>query len=176
MDDYKEFLKKIKKVSSTRKYTVRNSYGIADYYKYYKNSEYYTNTPLSLKEYSKILKAINNSLKESLLSCKDIVLPYYMGNIELRKFDTYVKLDNNKLRSNRGVDWSKTLKLWYNDNKAKINKTLVKNEAKVIYRIYYNKNKAKYINKMYYEFIPNRVMKIQLKERIDQGLIDAYNI
>ena len=40
MDDYKEFLKKIKKVSSIRKYTVRNSYGIADYYKYYTGREW----------------------------------------------------------------------------------------------------------------------------------------
>jgi hypothetical protein len=46
----------------------------------------------------------------------------------VRKFNTYVKFQNGEIKTNRGVDWNATLKLWYEDNDAKENKILVKSE------------------------------------------------
>jgi hypothetical protein len=36
-----------------------------------------------------------------------------MGQLEVRKYETYVKFKDGKIKTNRGIDWNATLQLWY---------------------------------------------------------------
>jgi asparagine N-glycosylation enzyme membrane subunit Stt3 len=96
-----------------------------------------------------------------------------MGIIELRKFDSYLKFDNGKIKTNRPIDWNKTLELWYEDEESYKNKTLIKMEEKEMFKIYYNKSTANYNNRAFYEFIFNKDLKVRLKHKIKEGVIDA---
>ena len=97
-----------------------------------------------------------------------------MGTVELRKFEASVKVDDEgKVHTNLPIDWEKTLELWYEDEEAYKNKTLVKMEEQEIFKIYYNKSIANYNNRAFYEFIFNKDLKTRLKQRIKRGVVDA---
>lgn len=53
---------------------------------------------------------------------------------------------------------------------------LVKVGKKEVFKVFYNKGKANYNNKSFYEFEVNRDLKRRLKQRIKEGLIDAFKI
>lgn len=104
----------------------------------------------------------------------DVRLPKSMGTIEIRKYDRRVRLGmDGKIHTNLPIDWDKTLKLWYEDEEAFRDKTLVRVEENEIFKVYYNRESATYNNNSYYEFLFNKDLKIRLKQRIKEGLIDA---
>ena len=74
------------------------------------------------------------------------------------------------------IDWDSTLKLWYDDEEAFNNKTLVKFPEKSIFRVKYNKSTANYENKSFMEFQVNRNIKTRLKQKIKNNEIDAFNL
>ena len=171
-----EFLNSVRRIKEPRNHKVRNSYGVYDGYKYYrktkpKDSKYV----LSESQYFAIIRKINELFVEAILSGEDVVLPCRMGRIELRKSTPNIKLENGKVKANLPIDWDKTLKLWYEDEEAYKNKTLVKIEEKEVYKIYYNRGLAEYTNKSFYLFNFNRDLKRRLKTNIKEGVIDAFN-
>lgn len=87
-----------------------------------------------------------------------------------------MSFNNGKLHTNLPIDWDRTLKLWAEDEEAYKEKMLVKVEEKEIFKVFYNKGKANYNNKSFYEFEVNRDLKRRLKQRIKDGLIDAFKI
>lgn len=171
-----EFKDNIRKIRSSRNHSVKNSYGVYDGYKYYrKNKPKDKMYVLSESQYFSIIRRINELLVEGLLEGHDVTLPCRFGRIELRKRNARVFFDGNKLKSNLPIDWDKTLKLWYEDEEAYRNKTLVKIEEKEIYKLYYNRNIAEYTNKTFYQFNFNRDLKRRLKISIKENGIDAFN-
>ena len=175
--DNKLFFNKILKLNSTRVHKIKNSYGVRDGYKYYnKNKPKDRKYILSDSQYYKIIRSINNILRELLSKGEDIVLPHLMGRLEIRKNSSIIKINNGKVETNYPVDWSSTLKLWKEDEEAYKNKTLIKIPEKEIYKIYYNKVVAKYKNKSFYQFLPNRELKLMLYKNIKESNIDAYKI
>ncbi len=173
METLGEFKKRIRKVSQPREYKVRNSLGVYDAYKYYrKNKPDSKEYVLTESQYFAIIRKINLLLADELLLGEDIRLPKSMGTIELRKFETGAKIGKDgKLHVNLPIDWDKTLKLWYEDQGAYKDKVLVKMEEKESFKIYYNRESATYNNKSYYEFMPNRDLKIRVKQNIKKGVI-----
>ena len=99
-----------------------------------------------------------------------------MGTIELRKRPVVYDIKSGKLKVSAPIDWDRTLKLWYEDEEAYKEKTLVKVEEKEIFKVYYNKQLADYSNQVFYEFNVNRELKKRLKQRIKEGKIDAFKI
>jgi hypothetical protein len=100
-----------------------------------------------------------------------------MGHIELRKYDTYIRMgEDGKIHDNLPIDWNKTLELWYEDEESYKSKTLIKMEEKEIFKVYYNKHLADYNNQVFYEFNINRDIKRRLKQRIKEGKIDAFKL
>lgn len=175
METLGEFKRRIKKVNQPRECKVRNSWGVYDGYKYYRknkpNSKEYI---LTESQYFSIIRKINLHLVDELLLGNDVKLPKSMGTIEIRKYDRRIRLGKNgKIRTNLPIDWDKTLKLWYEDEEAFKDKTLVRIEENEIFKVYYNKESATYSNSSYYEFLFNKDLKIRLKQRIKEGLIDA---
>ena len=38
-----------------------------------------------------------------------------MGIIELRKYKSYIKEEDGKIKTNLPIDWDRTIRLWYED-------------------------------------------------------------
>lgn len=169
-ESFNDFRKEILKVDGKRHHEIKNSIGIRDVYKH-------TNKEVDYKTFSTIVKAVNKELGLKLLEGHDINLPARMGLLEIRKYDAKIAIDNNgKVITNLPIDWIATLKLWYEDEKAKENKTLVKINEKEMFKLRYIKCKAVYNNKAFYEFKFSRELKKTLKNRIKDNLVDTYKI
>lgn len=175
MESLGEFKRRVRKVNHPREYSVNNSLGVYDGYKYYrKNRPKEKQYVLSESQYFAIIRKINLLLIEELLSGNEIKLPCRMGVIELRKYDSNIRIDESgNLHTNLPIDWNKTLELWYEDEEAYKNKTLIRMEEKEIFKIYYNKFSSNYENKSFYEFFFNKDLKSRLKQNVKEGIIDA---
>ena len=174
MDDFR---KKVLKLDKPRQHKVNNSLGVYDAYKWIRKNKWLDiGRPITEHEFYTIIRQVNNLLAENFLKGRDIILPHRLGTIELRKYETKMSFNNGKLHTNLPIDWDRTLKLWAEDEEAYKEKMLVKVEEKEIFKVFYNKGKANYNNKSFYEFEVNRDLKRRLKQRIKDGLIDAFKI
>lgn len=174
MDDFR---RKVLKLDKPRQHKVNNSLGVYDAYKWIRKNKWLDiGRPITEHEFYTIIRQVNNLLAENFLKGRDIVLPHRLGTIELRKYETKMSFNNGKLHTNLPIDWDRTLKLWAEDEEAYKEKMLVKVEEKEIFKVFYNKGKANYNNKSFYEFEVNRDLKRRLKQRIKDGLIDAFKI
>ena len=174
---YEEFKSEVQHLSSPRKHKVTNSTGVYSAYKWIRKNRWLNiGRCLTEHEFYSIIRKVNDYLAESFLQGNDIKLPHRMGRIELRKYDVRVSLDGEKVKTNLPIDWDRTLKLWYEDEEAYKEKTLVKVEEKEIFKVYYNKQLADYNNQVFYEFNVNRELKKRLKQRIKEGKLDAFKI
>lgn len=169
-----DFMNFIKRANAPRIHKVRGSYGVYDGFKFYrkirpKEHKYV----LTESQYFSIIRKVNKLLGESLINGEDVTLPYRLGSIEIRKYGAKITIDSKGVRTNLPIDWDKTLKLWYEDQEAFENRTLIKVEEEEIFKIYYNKELANYNNKSFYEFKFNKDLKIRLKQKIKEGVVDA---
>lgn len=170
-----QFLKDVKKVVSKRVHKIRNSYGVYDAYKYYrKNKPKDKKYIITESQYFKIIRTVNNILKEEFLEGKDIVFPNRMGKLQLYKNKTKVYKENGKIKTTYPIDWDKTLKLWYEDGDSYKNKLLVRNPVDEVFKVVYNKNTANYNNKSFFSFKINRDIKVKLKQKIKEGQMEAF--
>ena len=176
-NDFQEFSNSIKRVNDSRVHKVKNSYGVYDGFKYYrKNKPKEHKYILTESQYFSIIRKVNELLGESLINGEDIILPYRLGRLEVRKYKARITTDGNKIKTNLPVDWDRTLKLWYEDKESYKNRTLIKVEEKEIYKVYYNRNVAEFTNKSFYQFDVNRELKRRLKQNIKEGKLDAFII
>ena len=174
---YEEFKSEVQHLSSPRKHKVTNSTGVYSAYKWIRKNRWLNiGRCLTEHEFYSIIRKVNDYLSDSFLHGNDIKLPHRMGRIELRKYDARINLDGEKVKTNLPIDWDKTLKLWYEDEEAYKEKTLVKVEEKEIFKVYYNKQLANYNNQVFYEFNVNRELKKRLKQRIKEGKLDAFKL
>lgn len=177
METIEEFKIRIKKANTSKKghYKITNSYGVYDYYKYYRKirpreKEY----ALTDSQYYAIIRKVNELLAKDIAWCREIKLPHGMGNIEARKSPRRITIDENgKPKTNLAIDWNRTLELWYEDEESYNNKTLLRINAGEIYKIYYDKTSHAIINKSFFDFVFSRDIKRRLKYNIKTGLIDA---
>lgn len=174
---WKEFRTSVCHLNEHRLHKVSGSLGVYDAYKYIRKNKWFDiGRPLTEHEFYSIIRKVNDYLADSFLHGNDIKLPHRMGRIELRKYDVRVSFDGEKVKTNLPIDWDRTLKLWYEDEEAYENKTLVKVEEKEIFKVYYNRQLADYNNQSFYEFNVNRELKKRLKQRIKEGKLDAFKI
>lgn len=169
------FRREILKVDKPRKHLISGSLGVYDAYKYIRKNKWFDiGRPLTEHEFYTIIRQINSLLSEEFIKGNDIELPHKLGKLELRKFEKRVSFHDGKLHTNLPIDWDRTLKLWAEDNEAYKEKVLVRMEEEEIFKVVYNKSKANYNNKSFYEFNVNRDLKKRLKQRIKEGLLDAF--
>lgn len=171
------FKSSIQKLNEKRVHKITNSLGVYDAYKWVRKNKWLNiGRPLTEHEFYSIIRKVNDYLADSLVRGNDIKLPHRMGRLELRKYDVRISFDGEKVKTNLPIDWDRTLKLWYEDEEAYKNRTLVKMEEKEIFKVYYNKHLADYNNQVFYEFNVNRELKRRLKQRIKEGKIDAFKL
>ena len=178
INSYKDFKSVIQGLQNTRTHKVTNSLGSYDAYKYIRRNKWFNiGRPLTEHEFYQIIRRINNYLAEELINGNDVIFPNRMGKLELRKRNALPIIDKNgNLKVTYAIDWDNTLKLWYEDEEAFNNKTLVRLPERNIFRIKYNKNTANYNNKSFMEFQVNRNIKVRLKQKIKNNEIDAFNL
>jgi hypothetical protein len=163
----------LRKVNESRVHKITNSYGIHEYYRYYKKGNL---NAVSYNQYSKILHAINEAILKELIEQTFFILPLNLGKLEIRKRQVTLKEIDGKLINTMLVDWKQTLHLWETDEECAKKKKVVRIPNKEVFFLHYNRVKAKYKNKSFYTFHPNRNLKIKLKEKIIEGNYDAFLI
>ena len=178
INSYKDFKSVIQGLQNTRTHKVTDSLGVYDAYKYIRKHKWFNiSRPLTEHEFYQIIRRVNNYLAEELVNGNDITFPNRMGKLELRKRNSLPVIDKNgSLKVTYAIDWDSTLKLWYNDEEAFNNKTLIRLPERSIFRVKYNKDSANYENKSFMEFQINRDIKTRLKQKIKNNEIDAFNL
>lgn len=170
---YREF--RIDTLKANRKkhmFKVQNSYGARDAYRWAVKNRH-IGRELPEKDFRTIVNALNYTLQDRLLQGKDAKFPEQMGKVEIRKCRTHTDLKDGRIVTNLAIDWDSTLKLWYEDEDARKNKTLVRCETDEKFKFIYNKRGARYNNKVFYEFTPTRGIKLKLKKIIGNEGFDA---
>jgi hypothetical protein len=172
--DYQEYKLQTTKTYHKGKSKVRDSYGVYDCYKHIrKNGWYDIGRPIKEHEFYTIIREVNKLLAEEIAQGNTVAFPCRMGKLELRKNEKGVSLIDGKLRITYPVNWEETIRLWYEDEEARKNKTLLRNEEKYVYHVKYCRHDANYENKSFYEFSLNRLIKQALKKNIEQKKIDT---
>lgn len=159
----------------SHKRAVTNSNGSKEAWRWLRKNKWLGLPPITEGKFGAVINAINSLYQKRLLQGKDIILPHYMGRIELRKRQSSVSLVGGELITTMPIDWKKTIDLWYEDKESRDRKYLVKRNPGDVFQVYYNKRKAKFNNKEFYKFIPTRSLRLKLKELINNGRIDAFN-
>lgn len=121
----------------------------------------------------KVVRAVNDIVAEEIAKGEDVVLPYRMGRIELRKGWRGAWIADGKLKISYPVDWSRTLKLWMEDKEAERDRTLIRFDGDEMYRLIWNKSRAKFENKHFYKMKFNRFLRQRLSQNIKNGKADA---
>lgn len=172
--DYKEFSSEIRKTREHKTAKVRNSFGVYDCYKHMrKNGWYDIGRPLKEKEFYAIIRGINDLLAKNIASGIGVKFPWGMGDLEIHKVKRGVSLVDGKVKNTYLISWPDTLRLWYEDEEARSNKSLVRQEQEYVYLISYTKRNASYTNQCYYQFAPNRFARIALQENVKKGKIET---
>lgn len=171
---FQEFVKSVVPSRKGRLAKIRNCVGIYDFYKMIRKKGWGSiGHPVTEHDFYSVIRTMGKIMAREAAKGNTVVFPFRMGKIETRKFETGVSFANGKLKINYPISWNKTLKLWYQDEEAKKNKTLVRNECKYILYLKYNKYSANYENRTYYQFVPNWDMKQGFVENINKDKIDT---
>ena len=172
--DLKEFSVGLRKARTKKKAKVNGSWGVYDAYKTIrKNGWYDIGRPLGEHEFYSIIRGVNKLFAKELSEGNTFTLPSRMGVLELHKFPTGVSLVDGKLRNTYAINWADTIKLWYEDEEARNNKTLLRRQGEFGFTVRYNKFKANYENRSFYEFALNRFIKKALMDNVQKGKIDS---
>ena len=174
--DYKEFSIVTKKAKQSHYFSVSNSYGLTDYYKYYtQHSKFSRPEKLSRETFKSLIATINNKLAEQFVLGEDIKFPNRMGTLEPRKKIRTVRLKKSgAVFCTAPVDWKQTYELWFEDEEAKEQKILVRREDKEYCVINYNKRNTKYKNYFFYRFIITRGVYTKLVQNLQSKKIDLF--
>lgn len=174
-ETFETFKQKVWKSKKERKdFKISNSVGVYDMYKLArKNGWYDIGKAVSEKDFYAIIRGINNKLAEEIALGNTVTFPSRMGRLELRKHSCGVSFEGGKLKITYPIDWSSTLKLWYEDAEAHKEKTLVRNEEPYVFYVKYVKRNATYNNQIFYKFELNNFIRKHLKENIKKGKIDT---
>jgi hypothetical protein len=174
-ETFREFKNRItNNKGSLKHYKITGSWGIYDAYKHIRKNHWYNiGRPLKEGEFYAIIRGINDLLAENIANGKTVKFPKKMGVLELRKHKAGAFFVDGKLKINYPPDWSETLKLWYEDEEARRNKTILRLENPWVYSVKYLRFPATYENKMFYQFQLNTFIRRALKDNIKQGKIDT---
>ena len=173
---FEDYLKEVQNVHGSRKHKISGSQNTIDGLRYYrkirpKEKEFV----LSDKEYLSIIREMNNLVVDYLIENKSIRLPAGFGKLEVVKYETKSWIDEDgRFMSTKKIDMNSTLKLWYEDEESRLNKTLVRYDDEFIFRLNYPQRGRMYKYNGYYSMRFNRNLQQKLKLAIQAGNYDTY--
>lgn len=170
METFEEF--KLKTTDKERHFKVKNSWGVYDYYKYYrKNKPKDKKFILTEKQYYAFFRRVNQLLAEDFISSNVLEFPYRLGKLELLQKKNRAYFVDGKLKISRSINWDATLRLWYEDKDCYNKKTLVYDDKQTSLLIHYSKENAVYNNKSFYEFKINRFLRNKALKNFNDQLL-----
>ena len=113
-----------------RKHKIKKSYGMVDYFNYYRKTYNRRRTVTTYKKFSSILNDINQAFADEFAETGyEIKFPKRMGMmcISKKKGKSWINADG-KVRTNRPVNYKATKELWAKDPEAAAKKTLIRLE------------------------------------------------
>ena len=164
-------------MSDKRNHIVKCDYGVNDYYRFFKKNN---KEKVSRALYGKILKEYNSYLRDKFSNKgEDIVFPYRLGRVELKKKKTEIYIDEEgKIINNLPTNWKATRDLWEKNPKAKAKNVMVKftneHSGGYTFKVSYLKSNAVFKNKSIYKIRFNRTLKRNLSKSIFKGNVDAF--
>lgn len=163
------------KGSGEHVYAVNNSWGVYDYYKYYRHNRPRERSYYKMNEYQyyKLIRTVNEYLVDLLFSNARVELPDGLGELLILNKPAKVSFKDGKLITNRPVNWDATLRLWFEDPQAEKNKTLVRWDTDNVVNIVYRKTKSSFKNKSFYEFQVIRRIKQRLSSLIAEKAFET---
>ena len=173
-----EFREKIMRFSGTTVHKITNSWGVYDAFKFYrKNKLKDKKYILTESQYFAIIRKMNSLYREALLQDKDIIFPACMGGLYsyVRQRGAYLNKEG-KIIITRPIDWKETYKLWYNDEEAFANKTVIRKEIDKACGVTYSRYKAYYTNMSFYKFQVHQDIITQLNKNVREGTVIPIHI
>lgn len=171
-----DYFKEVKNVHSDRKHKITGSQNtIAGFHYYRKIRPKEKSFTLLDKEYLSIIREMNNLVVDYLIENKSIRLPSGFGKIEICKIENKSWInDDGKFITNKPVDINSTLKLWYEDEESRINKSLIRFDEEYTFRIKYPRKGRSYEYNNYFSIQFNRQLRKKLSLAINTGNYDTY--
>lgn len=177
MESLEEFKKATKKVDKPRNHKITKSWGVKNYFRYYrKNRPKDPKYRLEEGDYYKIIRRCNELIRDHIIQSDIVILPKNMGTLELIKRPTRITIEDGKLKNSMPYDWNATLNLWYEDEEAFKNKTLLRIPEREVFSVKYSRTTAYYKNSLFYDFSTNREFKLMLKDAIKEGNVESFTL
>lgn len=171
----KEFTDRVLKRNTPKKFAASHSFGIKAGWRWLKKNKWLSlNQPITELQFGTIIRRVNEYLVEKLLLGGDIIFPYKMGKLSIRKYPVKIEFKNDILKTNLHIDWKRTLNFWHEDEEAFKNKVILRCEDKNLFSIIYLKKYSQLPNKKYYTFVPTRTVKRELSRRANNNELDAF--
>lgn len=175
-ETFSEFEKRFKNVSGSRTHKITGSHRtICGFHYYRKIRPQKKEFVLTDIQYLSIIRDMNLLIVDELISNKSVKLPCGFGRIEVFKYETTSWIDSNgRLKTNRPIDMNSTVKLWYEDEEARLNRSIVRYDSDFIFRLKYPLKGRKNKYGTYFAIQFNRDLRKKLSEAIKSGEYDTY--
>jgi len=122
------------------------------------------------KTYEAVIRKANEYVGEALLNGHDFKMPFRLGTIYLRKRKNRVYLnENGNLVFIKPVSWSKTRKLWQEDEEARKDRIIIRTNDEYAY--IFTLCNRRFKNSFYYKFRCNRALNSKKSEKTKDGSI-----
>ena len=149
-----------------RNHRVKCDYGLKDYYRHYRKR----GGKLSRDKFRDIIYTFNKGLYPLICSFDyEYKLPYRLGSICIIQKNTFVKMVDGVLQTNRPVNYKASLDMWEKDPQTRADNLFVRHEDPYIFNFVYVKKLAVYRNKSIYTLNVNRELKHYLREVIREN-------
>ena len=187
MSDFEQFSTEIRKATGPRGRGNRPdiTYNLLDGYEYYRGK-----VPLGEKNrvgrnlFCKIISEMNLAILDEVINGKTISLPMGFGTLSIEKQSTKVWIDDDgKLQATKPVNMRETLKLWHEDEEARLKKIFVRYDEDFVFRITSHRKNVGFTNMRYIRFRPCRYFRQALKNKIindknydtyERGKVDKF--
>ena len=157
-----------------KKKKISGSWGIYDYYKYYrKNRPKDKKYVLNEHQYFSLVRKVNNILAQGLIDGDTLEFPYALGEVYSKRRKARTTFKDGKVVTNRRIDWNETLKLWHTDEEAHKKKVLIRRTEPYINYMDYTKRLAKYKNMRFYSFRINKYLLTDFTRKHSQSAVNA---
>lgn len=140
-----------------------NDIGLKNFYDYYKDLSKRKNKPYKdYNTFAKVIKTFNMKLRDKIIyNAEKVSLPYKLGDLYVKKFDTNRKIDDDK-------NW----KINFKETRAA--GRVIYHEDEYGYKWQWIKQNCKVRGKRYYKFKPCRTASRMIADAVKNKNLDFY--
>lgn len=160
-----------------RNVLISRSVGVEDIWKKIRKNKWPNiGKHIPLKIFIRVIRKINDYVKEDLLTNGRFYFPMKLGRLYPYILTKKVWLENGKVKDNLSIDWATTTKLWYEDEEAFRDKIIVKNNKEKSYVLMYSKIAVSPKWFRFFYFKPNQALTREYNRRTGMGKLKIYTL